>query len=156
MNLYPPLIAYPNLGTGIRVLIYNGVFDMDCNFMGTDKWLQQMQWPGADKWHTLGRMPWKVTRASGGGTPVVAGHTRALGNLTQLTLLGAGHLVPMDQPRTALLMLHTFLAGQPFTNSSVAIHTSNLGRGGTQPARGLEWIVAPSKKQHLRLRKHSH
>lgn len=95
---------FPALISSLRVLVYNGIFDMDCNFMGTDKWLSQLDWPNQQKWNALGRTPWYI-----GDGKTIAGHMRSLGNLTQLTILNAGHLVPMDAPDVALSMLNTFI-----------------------------------------------
>lgn len=98
---------FPELFESIRVLIYNGIYDMDCNFMGTDAWLSSIEWPGSDAFHAAPRTPWVVDGQ-------LLGRTRAAGNVTQVLVNGAGHLVPMDQPESALLMLQTFLAGGSF------------------------------------------
>jgi len=113
------ITLYADLLRQIRVLIYNGVFDMDCNFMGTDAWLERLPWRYKQAWQELGRTPWLIPAPSphGSAKKVVAGHQRSLDNLTQLTLLGAGHLVPGDQPRPALLMMATFLKGAPFSEN---------------------------------------
>ena len=44
----------------------------------------------------------------------VLGHFRTAGDLTQVLVKGAGHLVPMDQPEPALKMLDTFLRKSTF------------------------------------------
>jgi carboxypeptidase C (cathepsin A) len=98
---------FPALFERIRVLIYNGIYDMDCNFMGTDAWLSSLAWPDAARFNRMARTPWFE-----GGR--LLGHARAVGNLTQVLVNGAGHLVPMDQPETALCMLDTFLRGAAF------------------------------------------
>lgn len=43
-----------------------------------------------------------------------AGYYRSAQGLTMLQVLGAGHMVPMDQPVNALDMLTRFLDGKPF------------------------------------------
>ncbi len=93
---------FPQLFQSIRVLIYNGIYDMDCNFMGTDQWLASITWPEGEQFNQMPRKPWKEGDR-------VLGQYRACGNLTQLLVNGAGHLVPMDQPETALKMLSIFL-----------------------------------------------
>jgi carboxypeptidase C (cathepsin A) len=98
---------FPRLFEELRVLIYNGVYDMDCNFMGTDAWLEALDWPGAAELKARRRTPWKLDGA-------VAGYVRSAGNVTQILVSGAGHLVPMDQPKVALAMLNRFLAGRGF------------------------------------------
>jgi hypothetical protein len=74
-------------------------------------WLSEFNWNTSVEraaWAALGRAPW----ATADGT--VQGHGRRLGNLTQLNVQGAGHLVPMDQPARALLMLNLFASGAGF------------------------------------------
>lgn len=96
---------FPRLFESIRVLIYNGLYDMDCNFIGTDKWLAAIDWPEGKRFNRLARAPWKEADK-------VLGHYRSLGNLTQVLVNGAGHLVPMDQPESALKMLSIFLSDE--------------------------------------------
>jgi carboxypeptidase C (cathepsin A) len=98
---------FPALFERIRVLIYNGVYDMDCNFMGTDAWLASLEWPDAAKFNQTPRTPWLEAGR-------LLGHARAVGNLTQVLVSGAGHLVPMDQPEAALCLLERFLRKAAF------------------------------------------
>ncbi len=95
-HLYPPLFE------AIDVLIYNGIYDMDCNFMGTDAWLGRLDWSDRDDFLDRPRTPWIVDGE-------VAGHVRSAGRLTQVLVAGAGHLVPMDQPARALALFEGFV-----------------------------------------------
>ncbi len=90
-----------------RVLIYNGQFDMDCNFIGTERWLSLLKWSGQSEFNALPRKPWTF------GTNI-GGSVRTYQNLTQLVVYGAGHLVPMNQPESALAFLNTFVHGGEF------------------------------------------
>jgi carboxypeptidase C (cathepsin A) len=95
---------YPALFEQLRVLIYNGVYDMDCNFMGTDAWIGRQHWPHRDAFLQTPRTPWLVDGQ-------LAGHIRSVAGTTQVVVTGAGHLVPMDQPANALVLLDGFLSG---------------------------------------------
>jgi carboxypeptidase C (cathepsin A) len=98
---------YPRLFEALKVLVYNGVYDMDCNFMGTDAWLEALDWPGAAGFNATRRTPWKEDGA-------IVGYARQAGNLIQALVAGSGHLVPMDQPKVALQMLERFIEGRRF------------------------------------------
>jgi len=98
---------FPTLLERLRVLIYNGIYDMDCNFMGTDAWLATLDWPGAATFRRTPRTPWLDNGK-------LLGQARSVGNLTQVLVNGAGHLVPMDQPEAALSLLDRFLMRAPF------------------------------------------
>lgn len=98
---------FPNLFESIRVLIYNGVYDMDCNFMGTDAWLNSITWANSEEFNNKARVPWIESKQ-------LLGHYRNVANLTQVLVNDAGHLVPMDQPKSALIMLSNFLENKPF------------------------------------------
>lgn len=93
---------YPNLFDSIPVLIYNGIYDMDCNFMGTDAWIRSVNWSYKDAFLNQPRTPWM-------NDGVLAGHIRQFDKLTQVLVNGAGHLVPMDQPKNALALLNNFI-----------------------------------------------
>ena len=96
---------------GLRVLLYNGENDFDCNIVGTLSWLAAMRWSGQAAFASAPRTQWAPPGAESGG---VAGYATSVGNLTQLTLVGCGHMVPMNVPRTAVAMLNQLLAGTPF------------------------------------------
>jgi carboxypeptidase C (cathepsin A) len=98
---------FPKLIETIRVLIYNGLYDMDCNFIGTDNWLASINWQGGDNFKSLPRKTW-IDNGK------VLGSYRTTGNLTQVLVKDAGHLVPMDQPESALKLLNTFLEKASF------------------------------------------
>jgi carboxypeptidase C (cathepsin A) len=95
-DIYPPLFET------IPVLIYNGIYDMDCNFIGTDRWVEGLDWSYRGEFLNTPRTPWLVD-----GEP--AGHIRQARTLTQVLVSGAGHLVPMDQPHAALALLEQFI-----------------------------------------------
>ena len=42
----------------------------------------------------------------------VGARYRTTGQLTFMRIFGAGHMVPMDQPETALAMLNDFISGE--------------------------------------------
>jgi carboxypeptidase C (cathepsin A) len=95
---------YPRLFEEIAVLIYNGIYDMDCNFMGTDAWIGDLHWSYREEFLNKQRVPWIIEGK-------VAGHVRSVKNLTQILVNDAGHLVPLDQPENALTLLENFLKG---------------------------------------------
>lgn len=93
----------PGILAKTRVLVYSGVFDMDCNFLSTDAWLGALDWPGRSAYQVAQFAPWRPEGNE------VWGHMIKVQNLTQVRVLGAGHLVPMDQGRSALGMLQAFI-----------------------------------------------
>eukprot|EP00965_Chrysotila_dentata_P039206 1303288-Pleurochrysis_carterae.AAC.3 len=98
----PPLLA-----SGVRVLIYAGDADFICNWMGNKAWVKALEWPGQSAFNATKDRDWIV-----GG--LKAGSARSAANLTFLQVNKAGHMVPMDQPASALAMLDTFLTNGKF------------------------------------------
>jgi len=95
----PDLLAH-----GIRVLIYAGDQDFICNWLGNQAWTLAMEWPGKDGFNAAAVAGW--------GTPDKKyGELRHSGNFSFLRVYGAGHMVPLDQPEAAQLMLDKFIAG---------------------------------------------
>lgn len=95
------------LAAGTRVLVYSGMLDLICNYVGGAEWTAKMEWPGQAGFNAASYKDWTV----GGAT---AGHAKTYGNFTWLEVEEAGHMVPHDQPANALTMLETFLNNQPF------------------------------------------
>lgn len=104
-----PAIKYTS--DHIRVLLYNGEYDLNCNFLGTQHTLERNLW-GRDRnipWSHAKRALWEVDGD-------VAGQHYQLGNVSFLIIKGAGHLVPMDKPKSSYDMLTRFLSKQSFAD----------------------------------------
>jgi len=95
------------LESGIRVLVYSGMEDYICNWLGGRDWTAAMQWSGQIDFNNAPEKPWKANGQ-------VAGSSKSADGLIFLKVLNAGHMVPMDQPANALSMLNTFLQNKPF------------------------------------------
>ncbi|KAH6689758.1 Alpha/Beta hydrolase protein [Plectosphaerella plurivora] len=90
---------------GLDVLIYVGVTDIICNPDGVLEALRGVDWEGKPEfrgtpWENL---PW--TESSG----AVAGRVKAARNLWLAEVEGAGHMVPYDQPASALKLVGQWL-----------------------------------------------
>ncbi|KAN0064295.1 hypothetical protein ACQY0O_002481 [Thecaphora frezii] len=95
------------LERGIRALIYVGELDFICSWIGNKRWVEALQWSGAEDWHKAKSYLWRVNGE-------VAGETQsAHGRLTWATVRDAGHMVPYDQPDRALALLNRWLDGEP-------------------------------------------
>ena len=118
MALYPPLIAYPNAGTGVRVLIYNGDSDACVPYKGNEEWTEDLAAAGnitlVKAWH-----PWFAKTDKSKGT-IPAGYATTYKSSTTdkdfsfVTIRLAGHMVPAFQPAAALEFFTRFTSGKPF------------------------------------------
>ncbi|KAM6457670.1 lysosomal protective protein isoform 1-T1 [Liasis olivaceus] len=96
------------LSTGkYRILLYNGDVDMACNFLGDEWFVESLQ-----QKVEVARRPWIFTDED--GQEQIGGFVKEFTNIAFLTVKGAGHMVPADQPRAAFNMLKRFLTRQPF------------------------------------------
>ena len=106
-------VHIPNvLAAGVRVLVYAGNQDFICNVEGNRRWVDSMEWDGADAFAAAPLTDWRVGGKS-------AGTARAAQGLTFLEVNAAGHMVPMDQPKAALNMLSRFMKNAPFDGASL-------------------------------------
>ncbi|XP_076148092.1 lysosomal protective protein isoform X1 [Alosa pseudoharengus] len=85
------------LSLGVRALVYNGDTDMACNFLGDQWFVEQLGFKT-----TLPYQHWVCDGQ-------IAGFYQMFGNVTFLTVKGAGHMVPQWAPSPALSMLKSFL-----------------------------------------------
>lgn len=94
---------YNYLLSHVRAMIYHGDTDTMCNFIG-GQWFVE----------SLGRevlnpyRPWVYGNQT-------AGFVKDFNNITYVTVLGSGHMVPEDRPAQALQMFTNFLNNEPFT-----------------------------------------
>lgn len=88
---------YRTLLTKVRALVYHGDTDLMCSFQGGEWFVT-----------SLGRevlkdySPWTYKNQT-------AGFYKEFSNITYVTVLGAGHMVPTDRPGPALKLISNFL-----------------------------------------------
>ncbi|KAG1656513.1 Lysosomal protective protein [Nymphon striatum] len=91
-----PQILYL-VNKNVRGMIYNGDFDTACNFLG-DEWFfdsLDLELKSMLKFYNYNNQ--------------VAGYTKAYESLRYVTVKGAGHMVPTDQPEIAFRIFNYFL-----------------------------------------------
>ncbi|OCH95860.1 peptidase S10, serine carboxypeptidase [Obba rivulosa] len=91
------------LERGIRILIYAGTYDWQCNWVANKLWVDKLEWTGRKAYNAQNWRHWEVDGAK-------AGETKSSGLLTFATVRGAGHMVPHDKPAEAQAMVSRWLA----------------------------------------------
>jgi len=86
-KLFPKILA-----ANIPVLIYNGNYDLICNYFGTQTWLSVLDWPYSKEFLNARNQTWNVGSSQ-------AGYYKSANILTHLIVLNAGHMSPYDQPK---------------------------------------------------------
>jgi carboxypeptidase C (cathepsin A) len=92
------------LANDVKVLVYHGIYDYIVNWYGGWDWVTKLEWPNQKAWNAAANRTYTVDNA-------VAGWSKSYANFTFLGIDGAGHLVPMDQPKNALDMIQRFTIG---------------------------------------------
>ncbi|KAK7105699.1 lysosomal protective protein-like [Littorina saxatilis] len=92
---------------GIPGILYVGDVDMACNFLGNEWFADSLGRPVKEE-----RKMWYYRDEK--GLRQVAGFVKTFDLLTYVTLRGAGHLSPMDRPRSALVMFTNLVQNRPF------------------------------------------
>ncbi|KAK2433874.1 serine carboxypeptidase [Trifolium repens] len=92
------------LEDGIKVLVYAGEFDLACNWLGISNWVHAMKWSSQNQFVASKSVQFLVD-------DIEAGLLKSYGPLSFLKVNGAGHMVPMDQPKAALEMLVNWMQG---------------------------------------------
>ncbi|EGC34681.1 hypothetical protein DICPUDRAFT_153099 [Dictyostelium purpureum] len=109
------LFLLPILLKQIKVLIYNGQFDIICNHVGTTQYLDGMEWDGQQSWNNASRFTWNSFNNEGTAT-VTAGYGKTFENLTFVLALGGSHMYPMDMPASSYDMIKRFLNNESFAD----------------------------------------
>jgi serine carboxypeptidase-like clade IV len=74
------------LEDGVRGLIYAGDQDLICNWLGNRRWVDALQWRGAERWAAEKGFEWSVDGSN-------AGQVHEAGPLAFVKVYGAGHMV---------------------------------------------------------------
>ncbi|XP_042263014.1 cathepsin A-like [Thunnus maccoyii] len=98
-TLYPTVkdVYLKLLSRGLRALVYNGDTDMACNFLGDQWFVEDLGLKSTTKYQT-----WIHEDQ-------IAGFYQRFGNITFLTVKGAGHMVPQWAPGPAFHMFQSFI-----------------------------------------------
>lgn len=98
-TLYPTMkeVYLKLLYLGVRALVYNGDTDMACNFLGDQWFVEGLGFQATTKYQY-----WKHELQ-------IAGFYQQFGNITFITIKGAGHMVPQWAPGPAFHMFQSFL-----------------------------------------------
>jgi len=97
-------ILIPNILQNIPVLLYNGYYDLICNWEGTNTWSNNMKWPSQTDYVNAKNLTWLVNGKS-------AGFWKSADNLAFLVVDNAGHMSPFDQPENLWNMVYSFIKG---------------------------------------------
>ncbi|KAJ2940208.1 hypothetical protein O0L34_g11775 [Tuta absoluta] len=94
--------AIEELLSHYRILFYNGQLDIIVAYPLTENFLRSLHFSSAEEYHVAKRKIWRVGHD-------VAGYVKKAGNLTDILVRNAGHMVPSDQPKWALEMITRFI-----------------------------------------------
>ncbi|KAF9340098.1 hypothetical protein BGZ91_003490 [Linnemannia elongata] len=92
------------LRQGIRVVAYQGIFDFRDAVAGSESWLEGLDWEGAQNFTNTDRQIW----VEGGR---LAGYVTQVPGLSEVVVLGAGHVAPMDQPKSVKAVIKSLVEG---------------------------------------------
>ncbi|MED6137662.1 hypothetical protein PIB30_067039 [Stylosanthes scabra] len=85
-----------------RVLLYQGQYDLIGGAVQTEAWVKTMKWEGLEDFLNAERNIWKVNGE-------LAGYVQQWKSLTNVVVLGGGHVVPLDQPVNAQAMIQDWV-----------------------------------------------
>ncbi|XP_077250963.1 serine carboxypeptidase-like 50 [Tasmannia lanceolata] len=86
----------------IRVLLYQGQFDLRDGVVSTEAWVKEMEWEGLERFLNSERNVWKVNGE-------LSGYVQRWGSLSHVVVGGAGHLVPADQALNSQAMIEDWV-----------------------------------------------
>ncbi|XP_058828791.1 venom serine carboxypeptidase [Topomyia yanbarensis] len=90
-----------------RVAVYNGQLDIIVAYPLTVHYLQKLNFPARSQYNKAPRLIWRVDGE-------IAGYAKEAGNLVEIMVRNAGHMVPKDQPKWALDLIMRLTHGKGF------------------------------------------
>jgi cathepsin A (carboxypeptidase C) len=101
------------MANGVRVLVYNGDDDFIVNWIGSKNWTTALRWPKQSEFQAAQDKPIIINTLQAALVRSVSSSASPI-QFSFMQVHGAGHMVPMDQPRTALYMITKFMGNQDF------------------------------------------
>ncbi|KAF7288073.1 hypothetical protein GWI33_000127 [Rhynchophorus ferrugineus] len=92
-----------------RILIFNGQLDIVVGYALTANYLQKLNFSSVAEYKTADRYVWEVNDR-------VAGYVKTAGNLTEVLVRDASHMVPVEQPDAAYDLLYKFVRNIPLAD----------------------------------------
>jgi len=92
--------------TKLKVVVYSGQLDLICDTMGTEAWVQKLNWPGLQNYNTAPRKPYHAEKVTNGP----AGYIKSYENFSFYWILNAGHMVPYDAGYASRTMVHKIVS----------------------------------------------
>ncbi|CAH1988622.1 unnamed protein product [Acanthoscelides obtectus] len=89
-----------------RVLLYSGQVDIQVAYPLTLNFLKHVEFRGIEEYRKAQRKIWYVGEE-------LAGYSKSGGNFTEVLVRGAGHMVPVDQPKWAADLIYRFTREKP-------------------------------------------
>ncbi|KAJ9110119.1 hypothetical protein QFC19_001790 [Naganishia cerealis] len=110
------LLMVPLVNEGIRLLIYAGVQDLMCNFIGNEQWVEVLATKYLEEFQNSTATPFIDSDKKETGYVRSAG--KGAGNVAFMAIYDAGHMVPQDQPVASLDMLQRWLDNKPLARGN--------------------------------------
>ena len=89
ISLYPEILAQ-----GVKVLVYNGIYDLMCSAVGVETFVQKINYPDViQPWIRSQKQFWKINNS-------IAGFVKQYKTLTFVWVVESGHFVLDQQPLT--------------------------------------------------------
>ncbi|XAR63635.1 Carboxypeptidase C [Bertholletia excelsa] len=85
-----------------KVLLYQGQCDLRDGVVSTEAWVKNMKWKDICKFMEAEKRVWEVKGK-------LAGYVQKWGSLSHVVVMGAGHLVPTDQPENSQAMIEDWV-----------------------------------------------
>ncbi|EAR83464.2 serine carboxypeptidase family protein (macronuclear) [Tetrahymena thermophila SB210] len=92
------------ISSKIKILIYNGDQNFQNNYLGAEKWAENLEWSGKNYFNAAN---YDIFNMSGKDI----GKIKIVENLNFLIVFGAGQKVFKDQPQSASIMMNQFIFG---------------------------------------------
>ena len=89
------------ISKGLKIIVYQGQFDMLCNTAGAEKWINKLQWSGLQGFNYARRKPIYVDGKKG----QTQAFLKSYENFSFYYVMNAGLMVPLDNGEMALKML---------------------------------------------------
>ncbi|PWA52186.1 Peptidase S10, serine carboxypeptidase [Artemisia annua] len=96
------MIEYLLNDSDVKILLYTGQCDLRVGVVGIESWVKKMKWDGVKDYMESKREVWMVNGQ-------LAGYVQKYGNLVNVVVFGAGHLVPADQSVNSQAMIEDWV-----------------------------------------------